>query len=211
MIGRRIRGGPLVTAVILVAGCTRSHAAAETGGTAIDVTAGNLISCAAQPSGRVVCWGFDVFARIAENKQGTARPFPIAGLERARQLSLGAYSSLCAVDTDARLRCLGTLMFGNGGRNYDKNFKPEGVAQVASSGPYTVDGPHNCAVRRDGTVLCWGSNGSGQLGTGDLANHDAPVDVAGITNAVEVSAGNGLSCARLRAYPLCLCVSVLPE
>ena len=82
MRGRRFRRG-LLGAAILVAGGTRSHAAAEMGGTAIDVTAGNLISCAAQPSGRVVCWGFDVFARGDENKVGTPRPFPIAGMERA--------------------------------------------------------------------------------------------------------------------------------
>jgi alpha-tubulin suppressor-like RCC1 family protein len=31
-------------------------------------------------------------------------------------------------------------------------------------------GYHNCAVKTDGAVVCWGYNNSGQLGDGTLVN-----------------------------------------
>ncbi|AKV00307.1 regulator of chromosome condensation RCC1 [Labilithrix luteola] len=69
------------------------------------------------------------------------------------------------------------------------------VKQVAGRG-----GSHACAVLDDGSVRCWGSNDSGQLGTG-LSDAEpmpafaaAPRAVTGITDAASVAvAGNGLS------------------
>jgi alpha-tubulin suppressor-like RCC1 family protein len=137
-----------------------------------------------------------VFVHPAEKKLGTTRPFRIAGLERVRQLAVG-YESLCAIDADGGLRCIGMLQLGRMGQGYG-DFKVPHVAQVAISDGHTIDGSHACAVRRDGRVACWGSNGSGELGAGDLVHHKEPVDVPGVTDAVEVSAGDGASCARRR-------------
>jgi len=195
-----LAGGAVVTAAVLAAVVgvgSQPRAAAGTGGAATDVAAGVQVSCAAQPSGQVVCWGLDVFAHPAENKIGTARPFRIAGLERVKWIALG-YDSLCAIDAGGDLRCVGTRPMGSGG-GPDGAREVEGIAQVALSGPFSMGGgPHACAVRRDGTVACWGSNASGELGAGDRVQRAGPVDVAGVTDAAQVSAGDGLSCARLR-------------
>jgi len=60
-----------------------------------------------------------------------------------------------------------------------------------------------CARRSSGRVSCWGSDADGQLG--DSATHSAcgsgarcsgtPVDVVGITDAVDIVAGNNHACA----------------
>jgi alpha-tubulin suppressor-like RCC1 family protein len=56
---------------------------------------------------------------------------------------------------------------------------------------------HSCALLHDGTLRCWGSNASGQLGTGSLTSFNTPAAVASIENATEVSAGSAHSCALL--------------
>lgn len=76
-----------------------------------------------------------------------------------------------------------------------------GVVEIAAGGG------HTCARRNSGAVVCWGSNGYGQLGDG--ATHrtcgtweyppdcsPSPVEVAGLTDAVEIAAGSVLTCAR---------------
>ena len=59
---------------------------------------------------------------------------------------------------------------------------------------------HTCAVREDGTVRCWGSNSSGQLGnnSGGSGQFSAtPVQVSGLNDAVALAAGE--AGAHLRA------------
>jgi alpha-tubulin suppressor-like RCC1 family protein len=53
-----------------------------------------------------------------------------------------------------------------------------------------------CAVLADGTARCWGLGESGQRGDGQFSTFALePVQVAGLTNAVTISAGYGHACA----------------
>jgi alpha-tubulin suppressor-like RCC1 family protein len=67
------------------------------------------------------------------------------------------------------------------------------VAELAA-GPL-----HTCARLTDGTVRCWGSNDSGEVGDGTFRSGDRPTPVAvvGLTHAVEIAVGGFRSCARL--------------
>jgi alpha-tubulin suppressor-like RCC1 family protein len=56
-----------------------------------------------------------------------------------------------------------------------------------------------CALSRRGGVWCWGNNGAGQLGDGTRENRAAPVAVAGISDAIEVAAGDAHACALHRS------------
>ncbi len=60
---------------------------------------------------------------------------------------------------------------------------------------------HTCAILANDTVSCWGANQSGQLGSGTTASTTAAVAVAGISNAIDISAGNAFSCAVVAAAP----------
>jgi hypothetical protein len=51
---------------------------------------------------------------------------------------------------------------------------------------------------KNGTVMAWGANASGQLGNGTTTGSDVPVKVSGITEAVAVSAGGEYSLAVLK-------------
>src|SRR3989442_4248201 len=54
---------------------------------------------------------------------------------------------------------------------------------------------HSCAVVPGGTVLCWGSNGFGELGNGTFTDSPVPIPVSGITPAVAVTVGFNHGCA----------------
>jgi hypothetical protein len=48
---------------------------------------------------------------------------------------------------------------------------------------------HSLALKNDGTVWSWGSNGSGQLGNGTLINSTVPIQVTGVSNITLIAAG----------------------
>jgi len=53
---------------------------------------------------------------------------------------------------------------------------------------------HACAVKMDGSLHCWGSNASGQLGTGNMEAVDAPAQIGVDLDWVSASGGEGTSC-----------------
>jgi len=54
---------------------------------------------------------------------------------------------------------------------------------------------HNLALKNDGTVWAWGRNDNGQLGDGTTTNQYAPVQVLGLSNVIDISAGGANSVA----------------
>ncbi|NOY92653.1 MAG: hypothetical protein GXP55_15805 [Deltaproteobacteria bacterium] len=75
------------------------------------------------------------------------------------------------------------------------------AAAVCDEAVQVVTGSsHSCALRTSGQVVCWGDNSKGQLGNGqtptDLPFSAVPVAVSGLTDAVEISAGDKHTCAR---------------
>ncbi len=56
---------------------------------------------------------------------------------------------------------------------------------------------HTCGVKNDGTLWCWGNNGSGQLGTGAVSEDGEalPVQVGTGTDWDEVAVGSEFTCA----------------
>src|SRR5581483_3196514 len=62
----------------------------------------------------------------------------------------------------------------------------------------TAGGDHTCALRSDGTVVCWGNNSRGQLGIQGREIGWEPVRVPGVEGAVQIAAGPGVTCARRR-------------
>jgi hypothetical protein len=72
-------------------------------------------------------------------------------------------------------------------------YEPPAAATVGAEAVETYNG-HTCAVLSNLTLRCWGSNGSGQLGTGNNTSTTSPV-VAGPVGARQVAVGGGHTCA----------------
>ena len=63
------------------------------------------------------------------------------------------------------------------------------MAAIAAGNQFT------CAVKHDGSVVCWGDNTFGQLGDGSKTASDKPVLVKGLGASIAVAAGSGHACA----------------
>ena len=64
--------------------------------------------------------------------------------------------------------------------------------------PIAVDGGerHNCALKADGTIACWGHNSDGQMGIGTSNKQQwIPVTVRGIGGATDIATGSFHTCA----------------
>jgi alpha-tubulin suppressor-like RCC1 family protein len=67
-----------------------------------------------------------------------------------------------------------------------------------------TSGPVGCAIRDDGSLRCWGANGSGQLGLGDtLTRGDGPGEMGAALPAVDL--GPGRTAAQVSAGPFNVC------
>jgi len=60
-----------------------------------------------------------------------------------------------------------------------------GIVSVAAGNAHTI------ALRNDGTVWSWGSNGVGQLGDGSVTERLTPVQVSGLAGVTAIAAGYG--------------------
>jgi alpha-tubulin suppressor-like RCC1 family protein len=120
----------------------------------------------------------------------------------------------CALQEDGSARCWGQNdqgQLGDGQRSEDGaalETVPRPVRGLEGALAVDASHTHACALLRDGTVRCWGSNWTGEVGDGTSALRLARTEatpVQGLSNAVQVSAGGSCfpqggahACALLR-------------
>jgi alpha-tubulin suppressor-like RCC1 family protein len=56
---------------------------------------------------------------------------------------------------------------------------------------------HNCVIKTDRTLTCWGGNYNGQLGDGSTVLKSVPTPVPGLTNVAAVATGRAHTCVAL--------------
>ncbi len=162
------------------------------------VSVGWTHRCVLLDSGSVQCWG-NFF-----NELGGSDTIPgdghqgVIGITDAVGVSAGGTSS-CAVLRSGGLRCWGDNGYGQlgNGSSSPSSVLPVTVADIDNAVAVTVADTHVCALLSTGSMRCWGSNYSGQLGTGKRTSSLTPVAVAGVRNATAVAAGGVHTCALL--------------
>ena len=120
----------------------------------------------------------------------------------------------CAVRADHSVWCWGdsdSILLGRDPKNLDvvsprKSVAPARVpitdaVAVAIGGDMDPErGEAACAIKRDGTVWCWGASHDGRLGTnGGPEVVRTPVQIRGVTDATQLSLGWVSGCAVQRA------------
>ena len=157
-------------------------------------------SCGLRTDGTVTCWGANYLGQLGNGAMDTTTLTPVS-VQGSNVLDLDAGTGhTCAVLTDGRVECWGSNssgQLGNGNANAQPNAQATVVPGINSAVAVSAGDQFSCAVLADGTVRCWGANGSGQLGNGTLDASPFPVIVTGISTAVSVSAGGSHACAVL--------------
>jgi hypothetical protein len=179
---------------------------AEVGRDAMDpvvsvIALGHSSSCAVV-NGGVQCWGWNGYGQLGN---GTTKDSPVP--VQVRGLTSGATALAvglgyaCAV-VNGGVQCWGLNNEGQLGAPvsarrdaWNEAVTVEGVTGAAT---LVAGRNHTCALRDDGTVICWGDNDDGQCGGEPSETPAPPTEVAGLTDVSALAAGAGHTCAATR-------------
>ncbi len=144
------------------------------------IAVGSDHACAATAAGNVLCWGRNSLAQCGYPATAieSNEPIEVNGVEGATALALGSGHS-CALLFDGRVMCWGANDEAQLGidRRTQPRSTPIAVSGLEGVDRLTAGANHTCALMQDRTVRCWGSNYSGQLGTGDTKTGLVPTPV----------------------------------
>ncbi len=162
-------------------------------------------SCAVHETGKISCWGANGNGQLGNNSlESVSVPQQVIGIDDAVDISVGAGFS-CAVRRGGTVYCWGSNTLGSLGNGEQDPFDPDssfwgsmsplqvlGISDVVdiSSGRWFT-----CALTKGDDAYCWGSNLYGELGAGIVSSTEsAPIQVAGIDDAVAVTSAFTHSC-----------------
>lgn len=174
------------------------------GRTVLELSGGAGHFCALLDDHRIKCWGLNSAGQLglgdADNRgdepgeMGDALPaVELGSPSLVRSVAAGHHYS-CAILEDRRVQCWGDNSFGqlgNGDGTYDA--KGDGPSELGhallpvmlpaafEADKLALGEMHVCALSTNRELLCWGTNDSGQLGTGDTEPHSVEPATLGAT------------------------------
>jgi alpha-tubulin suppressor-like RCC1 family protein len=161
-----------------------------------DVTAiaagGRLFSVALKNDGTVTTWGDNNLGQLGDGTHTPRlRPVIVPGLDQVTAISAG-HAHVLALTRDRIVFAWGWNGLGQLGdgtqldRTGPVQVRNVGDVMAISAGSLT----HSLALRRDGVVLGWGNNYSGQMGDAALIQRTTAAPVLGLDDIVAISAGS---------------------
>ncbi len=176
------------------------------------VAAGAGETCALIAGGTVACWGANDLGQLGDGSTSgpelcpgqlpcSTTPGVVAGVTGATAVATNGIEA-CAVLSSGAVECWGNNLGGEVGSGTVVSGNtvspvPAMVSGLTLATAVALGSDYACALLRDGTIQCWGSNGSGQLGDGSTTDSTTPVAVSGVTGATAIAAGSGHTCARM--------------
>ena len=174
------------------------------GAWAVTVVAGGEHTCAILNDGSVKCWGRNHKGQLASGDYtDRSTPTPTDLLPRpVVKLALG-HQHTCVVLDDGTARCWGDNLYGQLGNGDDGAADrvpqtPQGFGSTGSVTDIACGEEFTCAIRTDGTVVCWGRGGSGQIGHGAFSDITTPYPTSPTISAIDIALGGKAACALLQ-------------
>jgi alpha-tubulin suppressor-like RCC1 family protein len=185
------------------------------------VSAGFSHTCAVASDGTAYCWGDNGYGQLGDGTEDARySPTPVASSLRFASLSVGGAHS-CGVASAGTVHCWGSDFGGQLGAATTETCgmysRPCSTIPIQVSGSIAFDqvaagGSHTCAIARDGTAYCWGTNNYGQVGTATTETcgdpevtynppfycSTIPIQVSGSIAFDHVAAGGSHTCAIAR-------------
>ena len=151
------------------------------------VAAGSRSSCAAKKAGGVFCWGANELGQLgsgAANVTPNPSPTAVSGLD-AVALWAGR-DHACAVRRGGAVACWGAGFVGQIGDGQPRATattptpSPTAVSGITNAVGVGTGGDHSCSATSTGTILCWGDNTHGEIGSGGAGDQKfSPESVLG--------------------------------
>ena len=166
---------------------------------ATQIAGGLEHNCSLHAGGVVRCSGNNTNGEVGNN--GTLpETMPVQTVPGGvAQLATG-YQHACTIQSGF-VYCWGADFAGQTSKNIGAPVRsPMIVSGVANAASVAAGYGHTCALKNGaGDVVCWGANGAGQHGVGDMLPHPGAVSPTQFTGAIQLVAGSDHSCARTPA------------
>ena len=172
------------------------------------IAPGRTHSCGITTTGDAYCWGDNRYGQLGDGTSTGNGPVLVSGGHAFKSIGVGQDLS-CAVAIDGVGYCWGNGSYGALGigsvtdtcyDQYGRNGLPCAKVPTALAGGRTYTSIDvspaygGCGLTTASEAVCWGDNGSGELGDGTTTSRDVPVPVSGGLIFSSISAGLTHSC-----------------
>lgn len=170
---------------------------------ATQIKAGGSHTCAVDNLNVLKCWGNNEHGQVGDDtNENRTEPTTISLVDAgsyATQIELGSYHT-CAIDNHNVLQCWGQNYHGQLGDGSTEGKKKPVIISLGDDTDVIhieLGEGHTCAVDDLKNLLCWGANGSGQLGDGTMEDKSNPttISLGDDTHPKKIELGHFHSCA----------------
>ncbi len=165
--------------------------------TYLAVSAGAYHACAIRSDKTLWCWGLNTSGQ-AGTGTGDAiflKPAQAGGASDWKAVGAGS-AFTCGLAETSTISCFGTNGSGQlaDGTTTARTTPTPIVGDISDWQSLSVGSTHACAIRKDGSLYCWGANNRGQIGDNTTNTATAPTLISAGPWA-SVSAGSEFTCA----------------
>jgi len=191
----------------------------------LQVAPGGYHTCALHSSGQVKCWGRNAYGLLGQGDEtnrggvpgqmGDNLPTVDLGTGRSATALVAGDQHTCALLDDGSVKCwgqndVGQLGIGNPANRGDEpgemgdDLPAVDLGTGRSAQSLAAGYQHTCALLDDDSVKCWGENGDGQLGLGDMEHRgDEPNEMGDALPTVNLGSGRTPVALTGGAYHTC--------